>query len=132
MRNKLLMLVALFLGGFIFYTSATGPFESLVHRSLFLALVIGLGLLTYPLGAGKSWRPLGIAIDSLLALGAITACLFITFNANSILTTLPWATTQDMALTTILVVSILEVARRAIGWVFPLLVTMGIAYALTR
>ena len=43
MRNKLLMLVALLLGGFIFYTSATGPFESLVHRSLFLALVIGLG-----------------------------------------------------------------------------------------
>ena len=130
MRNKLLMLVALFLGGFIFYTSATGPFESLVHRSLFLALVIGLGLLTYPLGAGKAWRPLGIVIDCLLALGAITACLFITFNANSILTTLPWATTQDMVFTAILVVSILEVARRAIGWVFPLLVAMGIAYAL--
>ncbi|BBI71797.2 hypothetical protein HAALTHF_16160n [Vreelandella aquamarina] len=92
MRNKLLMLVALFLGGFIFYTSAAGPFESLVHRSLFLALVIGLGLLTYPLGAGKTWRPVGVVIDCLLALGAITACLFITFNANSILTTLPWAT----------------------------------------
>ena len=130
MRSKFLMLVALVLGVFIFYTSATGPFESLVHRSVFLALVIGLGLLTYPLGAGKRWRPVGIVIDLALAAGAITACLYVTFNADAILTTLPWATTQDMLMAGILVVTILEVARRAIGWVFPALVTLGIVYAL--
>src|SRR5690554_5536143 len=130
MRSKFLMLVALVLGVFIFYTSATGPFESLVHRSVFLALVIGLGLLTYPLGAGKRWRPAGILIDLALAAGALTACLYVAFNADSILTTLPWATTQDMLMAGVLVVTILEVARRAIGWVFPALVTLGIAYAL--
>lgn len=130
MRSKFLMLVALVLGVFIFYTSATGPFESLVHRSVFLALVIGLGLLTYPLGAGKRWRPVGIVIDLALAAGAISACLYVTFNADAILTTLPWATTRDMLLAGILVVTLLEVARRAIGWIFPVLVTLGIAYAL--
>src|SRR5690554_7572045 len=130
MRSKFLMLVALVLGVFIFYTSATGPFESLVHRSVFLALVIGLGLLTYPLGAGKRWRLVGIVIDLALATGAISACLYVTFNADAILTTLPWATTRDMLLTGILVVTLLDVARRAIGWVFPALVTLGIAYAL--
>ncbi|WP_417582534.1 TRAP transporter permease [Nitrincola sp.] len=130
MRNRLLITVALILGGFIFYTSANGPFESLVHRSIFLALVIVLGLLTYPLGVNKSWRPVGVVIDCLVALGAVTACLFVTFNADKILTTLPWATPSDMAMTAILVIAILEVARRAIGWVFPLLVTLGIIYAL--
>lgn len=130
MRSKFLMLMALMLGVFIFYTSATGPFESLVHRSVFLALVIGLGLLTYPLGAGKRWRPVGTAIDLALAAGAVSACLYVAFNADAILTTLPWATTRDMLMTGLLVVTILEVARRAIGWIFPVLVTLGIAYAL--
>ena len=130
MRNTCLMLVALVLGGFIFYTSATGPFDSLVHRSVFLALVIGLGLLSFPLGAGKSWRPVGIVVDLLLAAGAITACLYVTVKSDEILTTLPWATTQDMLLAGILVVRILEVERRAIGWIFPVLVALGIVYAL--
>lgn len=130
MRNKCLMLTALVLGGFILYTSATGPLDSLVHRSVFLALVIGLGLLSFPLGAGKRWRTVGMLIDLILAAGAIGACLYVAVKAETILTTLPWATTQDMLLATILVVTILEVARRAIGWVFPVLVALGIAYAL--
>ncbi len=130
MREKSLMLVALVLGGFILYTSAAGPFESLVHRSVFLALVIGLGLLTYPLGAGTRWRPLGIVVDAILATGAIGASLYVTLHADEILTTLPWATSRDMLLAGVLVVAILEVARRAIGWIFPVLVLVGIAYAL--
>lgn len=130
MRLKSLMLVALVLGGFILYTSATGPFESLVHRSVFLALVIGLGLLTFPLGAGKRWRPVGVIIDIFLAAGAIGACGYVTLHADEILSTLPWATTRDMLMASVLVVAILEVARRAIGWVFPLMVLMGLAYAL--
>jgi TRAP transporter 4TM/12TM fusion protein len=130
MREKSLMLVALVLGGFILYTSAAGPFESLVHRSVFLALVIGLGLLTYPLGVGTRWRPLGIAVDAVLAAGAVGASLYVTLHADEILTTLPWATSRDMLLAGVLVVAILEVARRAIGWIFPVLVLIGIIYAL--
>lgn len=130
MRNKSLMLVALVLGGFIFYTSATGPFDSLVHRSVFLALVIGLGLLSFPLGAGKSWRPVGIIVDVMLAIGAITSCLYVTVKADEILSTLPWATAQDKLMAATLVLTILEVARRAIGWIFPMLVALGIVYAL--
>ncbi|WP_311946004.1 TRAP transporter permease [Halomonas piscis] len=130
MREKSMTLVAVVLGGFILYTSAAGPFESLVHRSIFLALVIGLGLLSFPLGTGRSWRPLGIAVDVALGAGAILACGYITLNAETILTTLPWASTRDMLLAGVLVVAILEVARRAIGWVFPMLVLLGIGYAL--
>jgi TRAP transporter 4TM/12TM fusion protein len=130
MREKSLMLVALILGAFILYTSATGPFESLVHRSVFLALVIGLGLLSFPLGAGKRWRPVGVAIDVGLAAGALVACGYVTLHANEILSTLPWATLQDKLLAGFLVLAILEVARRAIGWIFPVLVLIGIAYAL--
>ncbi|BBI49629.1 hypothetical protein HORIV_20500 [Vreelandella olivaria] len=129
MRETLTKGLALLLGGLILYTSAIGPFESLIQRSLFLALVILLGLAVYPLGQGKRWRPLGIAIDTLLAVGVVVACSYVAFNHEQILVELPWATPRDMLLTGVLLVAILELSRRAIGVIFPLLVLVGLAYA---
>lgn len=129
MREHLIKGLALALGGLILYTSATGPFLSLVQRSIFLALVLLLGLAIYPLGTGTRWRPLGIAIDLALAASAIVACSYIAINQNRILVELPWATPWDMLMTTALVVTILELSRRAIGWIFPLLVVAGLGYA---
>ncbi|MCI0509628.1 TRAP transporter 4TM/12TM fusion protein [Chromohalobacter marismortui] len=129
MRDYLTKGLALALGGLILYTSAVGPFASLVQRSVFLALTLLLGLAIYPLGAGTRWRPLAIGIDLLLAASAMVACGYIAINQNRILVELPWATPLDMLMTTALVVTILELARRAIGWIFPLLVVTGLGYA---
>ncbi|MBZ9558743.1 MULTISPECIES: TRAP transporter fused permease subunit [unclassified Modicisalibacter] len=129
MRESLTKALALLLGGLILYTSATGAFDSLIQRSVFLALVLLLGLAIYPLGAGTRWRPLGIAIDLLLAAGAVLACGYIAVNQHQILTELPWATPSDMLMTAALVVTILELSRRAIGLIFPLLVLAGLGYA---
>lgn len=129
MRESLTKGLALALGGLILYTSATGPFDSLIQRSIFLALVLLLGLAIYPLGAGTRWRPLGIAIDLLLAASAMVACGYIAINQHQILTELPWATLPDMLMTAALVVTILELSRRAIGLIFPLLVLVGLGYA---
>ncbi|WNL41252.1 TRAP transporter fused permease subunit [Halomonas sp. PAMB 3264] len=129
MRDLLVKGLALTLGGLILFTSATGPFESLVQRSLFLALVILLGLAVYPLGDGKRWRPIGIAIDLVLAVGVVLACGYVALNYEQILVELPWATPRDMVLAGVLLVAILELSRRAIGWIFPMLVVAGLAYA---
>ncbi len=115
---------------FVFYTSAVGPFESLIHRALFLGLVVCLGLLTYPLGAGRRWRPLGAALDAAMALVALWACGTVIARYEEIMTTLPMATAGDIFLTAALVAVILEIARRAIGWIFPALVLAMLAYAL--
>ncbi len=130
MRDRLISLLALGLGGFILYTSGVAPFDSLVNRSIFLALIIALGVTIYPLGAGKRWRPLGLVVDLLMTAGAVGACLFVTTHADQIMTELPWATTPDMLMTLVLVLAVLEIARRAIGWIFPVLVLTGLAYAL--
>lgn len=122
--------LALLTGAFVFYTAATGPFESLIQRAIFLALVICLGLAVYPLGHGRRWRPIGIAVDLAAAAVSIAACGYVVVNYDEIMTTLPWATTLDMALTVGLVVSILEISRRAVGIVFPALVLVGLSYAL--
>lgn len=118
------------LSGFVIWTAAFGQFSSLVQRAAFVELVILLGLATYPLLAGSRWRPLGIAIDGALAICATAACLTILRRADDIMSSLPFAEISDIALTVILIVVILEVARRAIGLIFPVLVLAGLAYAL--
>ncbi|MBW5801327.1 TRAP transporter permease [Halomonas elongata] len=129
MREHLTKGLALALGGLILYTSATGPFESLVQRGIFLTLVLLLGLTIYPLAAGTRWRPVGLAVDLGLAAGAVAACSYVVMNHQRILVELPWATPRDMLMTGVLLVAILELSRRAIGAIFPLLVIAGLAYA---
>jgi len=51
--------LAILVGAFVFYTAASGPFEGLIQRAVFLALVSTLGFALYPLGAGTRWRPMG-------------------------------------------------------------------------
>ncbi|MCF8479591.1 MAG: TRAP transporter fused permease subunit [Rhodospirillum sp.] len=130
MLNRLATALALGMGGFVFYTTATGPFEALVQRALFLALVVCLGLTLYPLGKGKAWRPLGAALDLTAAAVTLAACGYIIVTYQTIMTSLPWATTLDMILTAGLVVTVLELGRRAVGLFFPALVGVGLAYAL--
>jgi len=122
--------LALGLGAFVFYTAATGPFESLIQRALFLGLVVCLGLTVYPLGRGRPWRLLGVAIDLALAAVSLAACGYVVVHYDTIMTTLPWATPLEMALTAGLVVALLEIGRRAVGLIFPSLVLIGLGYAL--
>ena len=129
-RDHLQKALAIIVGAFVFYTAATGPFEGLMQRAVFLALVCSLGFSLYPLGAGKSWRPLGLAVDLSLCLATIAACAYVVWNYDEIMTTLPWATQLDKLLTLALVFSVLELGRRTVGFIFPVLVVLGLGYAL--
>ena len=59
--------LAVALGLFVLWTAAAGPFESLIQRAIFLSLTVCLGVLVYPLGRGRSWRPAGAAVDAAIA-----------------------------------------------------------------
>lgn len=122
--------LAVLVGLFVFYTAATGPFEGLIQRALFLALTASLGFALYPLGAGRAWRPVGVAVDLALTAMVIAACGYVVWNYDEIMTSLPWATTLDKALTLGLVLAVLELGRRTVGLIFPALVVLGIGYAL--
>ncbi|EEB82486.1 TRAP transporter permease [Roseobacter sp. GAI101] len=122
--------LAILVGAFVFYTAATGPFEGLIQRAIFLALVATLGFALYPLGAGKSWHPVGLVVDLALTVIVICACGYVIWNYDEIMTTLPWATSLDKALTAGLVLAVLELGRRTVGLIFPVLVLIGVGYAL--
>ncbi|MCA1300430.1 TRAP transporter permease [Stappia indica] len=130
MFKKLSAALAVLVGVFVFWTAGAGPFESLIQRAIFLALVTCLGLTLYPLGAGTRWRPLGLVIDLALAAATLAACTYVVVNYDRIMTELPWASSLDMALTAGLTLSVLELSRRAVGIIFPAMVAMGLAYAL--
>ncbi len=122
--------LALLVGAFVFYTAATGPFEGLVQRAIFLALVCCLGFALYPLGRGTPWRTVGLAVDLALAAVTFAACGYVVWNYETIMGSLPWATPLDMALTAGLVAAVLELGRRTVGLIFPVLVLIGLCYAL--
>lgn len=130
MRDRVAQALALILGLFVFWTAAAGAFEALEQRALFLGLVTTLGFTLYPLGAGTAWRPVGLAIDLVLTGFALAACGYIVWNYETIMGSLPWATTTDIVLTAGLLVAVLELGRRTVGLIFPILVTLGLAYAL--
>ena len=92
--------------------------------------MVCLGLALHPLGAGTRWRAAGLAIDVALAAVTLVACGYVVVEYERIMTSLPWATTLDMALTVGLVVTVLELGRRTVGIIFPVLVLAGLGYAL--
>lgn len=130
MLGRVQQALALLLGLFVFWTAAAGAFEGLQQRALFLGLVTTLGFALYPLGAGTGWRPLGLAVDLALTAASLAACGYIVWNYETIMGALPWASTLDVALTTGLLVAVLELGRRTVGMIFPTLVVLGLGYAL--
>lgn len=130
LRDKIAMCVALALSGFVLYTSAFGVLDALVQRSAFLALVVLMALLRYPLGKDRAWRPLGAFIDLTLGLAAVASCAWIALHSDQLMESLPTAGNLEIAMATSLVVVILEMSRRAIGLIFPTMVLSGLMYAL--
>ncbi|MDX9821355.1 MAG: TRAP transporter fused permease subunit [Syntrophales bacterium] len=118
---------------FVLYTCATGPFESIIHRAIFIAILTVLGLFMYPLWSGSRLRPLGIVIDACMGTVAVISCIYVIANYELImgsLGNLPMAQARDILMTACLVVIILEISRRAIGVIFPTIVVAIIVYAL--
>lgn len=130
LRSRSATALTLLLSLFVLGTAVFGAREALVQRSIFLALVIAVALLRYPLLSGTRWRPLGIFVDGMLGLAAGASCVWVTLQADTIMNSLPTAGTLEIGMTAVLVVTILELSRRAIGLIFPSMVAVGLAYAL--
>ncbi|WP_022665816.1 TRAP transporter permease [Desulfospira joergensenii] len=130
LRTGCITAISVLISLFVLYTSATGPFESIIQRALFLALLICLGVLYYPLGEGTPLRPAGMVIDALMAAASVFACGYVIYHYDMIMTTLPMAGKVDIFMTAALGATILEIARRAIGYIFPVIVILILCYAL--
>ena len=130
LRERAVLLLSVGLGLFILYSAAFGAFESLIQRASFVAMVATLGVLMHPALSGSRLRPLGIAIDALMIAIMLYACGSVIVRFEQIMVERPFAELPDVVLAFATLAVILEIARRAVSWVFPLLVIVMVAYAL--
>ena len=75
MRQRGINALSILLFLFVLYTCATGPFEGIIHRAIFVAILVVLGLFSYPLWSESRLRPLGILIDACMGVVAVISCV---------------------------------------------------------
>src|SRR5699024_2821573 len=73
-------------------------------------------------------RPVGIGIDLVLAGIIVASCVRIIYSHDELMTGIPFADNTDIFLACGLVVAIIELCRRSIGWVFTALIVVSLIY----
>lgn len=116
------------IGLFILYTSGFGTFPILINRPLFLCLLLLLGVVTVPACKNTKLRSFGILIDLVLSAIIIASCVRIMYAHDVLMTSIPFADTTDIVLACGLVLTIIELCRRTIGWVFTSLIIFSLIY----
>lgn len=129
LRERAIPVIGTCIGVFIFYTSFFGTFETLIQRSLFVALITVLGVMLYPLGQGGKWRPAGLIVDVSIVVAVLTSVGYIIVNFETIMNDLPFAENVDVWISATALLGILELSRRCASPIFPILVGVALAYS---
>ncbi|MDR2006633.1 MAG: TRAP transporter permease [Acidaminococcales bacterium] len=112
-----------------FVTSFIGTPVVLQHRSLHVAMMLGLGFIMYPFGR-KSSRQKVAWFDWLLIIISFLIPLYVWGDYNGIIERAGRPNTNDLIAATALVLLVLELSRRVTGWTLPLLSVIFIIYGL--
>jgi len=136
MSNKLSgRKTALFISGlavlmalFHLYTSGFGRFPALQQRSIHLAFALILTFFIHPFK--KRGNPkASLALNIFFSIGALLSCGNITFVIYYVLYERAGAATSiDIVLGFIMIILILDMTRRIMGWALPIITLIFIAY----
>ncbi|UCZ57841.1 TRAP transporter permease [Desulfurispirillum indicum] len=121
--------LAIMLSLYHLYTSYFGTPVTLIHRSLHVAVVLGLIFLLYP-ASRKLRRDKLHWYDAVLALMAFSTTIYIMFEHTAIYMRGGMPNQWDLLFGGILVVLVLEGARRVTGWALPVLAATFLLYGL--
>lgn len=111
------------------YTAYFGTLVTLKHRSLHVAMVLTLAYLLYP-SYKKSSRKKLAWYDGVCALLAVSVTVYIFYDYLGIVHRAGIPNQYDLFFGTVLIVLVLEAARRVAGWALPSLGVIFIAYSL--
>ncbi|OHD76993.1 MAG: C4-dicarboxylate ABC transporter permease, partial [Spirochaetes bacterium RIFOXYC1_FULL_54_7] len=111
------------------YGAVLGTPVTLKHRSLHVAMVLALGFLFYPFRK-KADRGRLAWYDALLAMVAFSTTIYIWADYIGIISRSGIPNNLDLVFGVILIVLVLEGARRVTGWALPFLGVLFILYAL--
>ncbi|RQD70989.1 MAG: TRAP transporter permease [Tindallia sp. MSAO_Bac2] len=111
------------------YTAYFGTLVTLKHRSLHVAMILALAYLLYP-AYKKSSRKKLAWYDGVCALLAISVTVYIFYDYLGIVHRAGIPNQTDLFFGAVLVLLVLEAARRVTGWALPTLGVIFIAYSL--
>ncbi|HEY8383762.1 MAG TPA: TRAP transporter permease [Microvirga sp.] len=126
------------LSAFHYYTAGFGLLRETTHRGIHMAFVLGLIFLVFTATKARQdellpstwYRPGGIALaDWILAAAAAIASLYVPWIFNDLAFRVGNPAPMDVAMGTILVVTLLEATRRAVGWPLPVIAIGVMLYA---
>lgn len=112
--------VAIFTALYHMYTAYFGTPPTLIHRSIHVSLILFLVFVLYP----PTRRAQGLVfriIDAVLALLALVPTWYLMSNYEQVVLQAGRFTETDIMVSTLLVVLVLEAARRVTGWALPIL-----------
>jgi TRAP transporter 4TM/12TM fusion protein len=111
------------------YGAVLGTPVTLKHRSLHVAMVLALGFLFYPFRKKADRRKLAW-YDAFLAIIAFSTTIYIWVDYIGIISRSGIPNGLDLVFGVILILLVLEGARRVTGWALPFLGVLFILYAL--
>lgn len=110
------------------YTAYFGTPPVLIHRSVHVAMILALAFAMYP-PVKKASRTKIPIYDVILILLSIATAVYVYMNYDDIVRRAGVATTWDVIMAAVLVLLVLEAARRISGWALPVLGVLFVLYA---
>ena len=112
-----------------FITSLIGTPVVLQHRSLHVSMMLALCFIMYPFGKRSNYKQASW-LDWLLVALSVGTVLYVWIDYLGVVERAGMPDTADLVVATLLVVLVLEAARRSAGWALPVLSLLFIAYGL--
>ena len=124
-----LALICTAFGVFQFYTAGARPMLGVVHYAIHLAFALTIVLWAYPFRRSTTRR--AVPVYDLLCIGVVlAAAAYVVWNGLAIMDFSYVESNLDLILGIPLLLLVLDASRRSLGWIFPVLVSLSILYAL--
>jgi TRAP transporter 4TM/12TM fusion protein len=120
--------IAVLFSLFQLYTAYAGAFPDLIQRSIHIGFSMTLGFLLYAATA-RSPRERASYPDLLLAVLGILVCAYAALNYDRIMLNPGESNGWDLAFGVVATVLVLEMTRRILGWILPVIALIMIGYA---
>jgi len=121
--------MAILLTLFQLYTSFTGAFPNLIQRSIHIGFVFVLAFTLYPASAKRSPKGRFSIPDLFMMILGVIACTYIVLNYDRIMLEPGISNKWDLILGMIATLLVLEMTRRVLSWILPLIAILSILYA---
>jgi len=125
MIRGLVFIVSLATTVFTIYTATFGQFTPVIQRSLFLAMILLLTFLLYPLNKKHKWFRI---FDFLAIAGVLAATVYLYIAYPTIESRIGYVNHADTIFGLIFVLLLLEACRRVTGWSLTIIAGIFLAY----